>query len=254
MFVGIRHASCTSQQQLYYAERANEPALGKAGDARVNISWDPVFNARNNDRHVDGLSARAAGSPVNHLGILASFDHLYNANSTHYQTNQGAFGAGYYTPFSPDKHWLFEIYGGYAFGKTSANNYYDSVNHFRASVVATYNGFFLQPAFGYKGENFSLVFGIKANQRIYHDIRLHENSYDTLYHGMYFFHEPYFDATYGFKSYRFNLQALWSQQVGGPHGHYIDGTGGFEVFPQNLTLSLGVSIFITKGMFRFKKE
>lgn len=257
--------SCTSQQQLYYPNRANEPALNHAGDAKLNLSFDnsgggtESITANNHTAHIHKreiniLSAEGAYSPINHLGIIGSYRSMYNSNSAGYRLHQEELGAGYYLPFGRSRHWLFEVYGGIGTGNMNAHNYYDTINNFRASVKANFNDLFLQPAVGYRTDHFSIMYGLKFLGRKFSNISLYENAYDTLGRNRYSFYQGFLNATYGLKNFQLNLQFLSSYR-GSNNAPVIDGNEyAFENLFGNISMSIGLTVFITKDIFNFKKQ
>ena len=266
LFVALAYVSCDTvkQQQLYYPNRANEPALNHAGDAKVNLSYDYTGSSRsstttgattivNNHRYINSFSVEGAYSPVNHLGIIGSFRSMYNGNSAYYRLRQGELGAGYYLPFGRRRRGLFELYGGADLGNMNAHNYYDTVNNFRAAVTAHLNDIFLQPAVGYRSSNFSIMYGWKFLGRKFGNINFIENPYDTLSGSRYRFLQSFLNITYGLKNYQLNFQMLSSI---GSHNNLpsIDGDVGSFLIGGNTSVSIGLTIFITKDMFDFKRR
>jgi hypothetical protein len=246
------------QQQLYYPNRANEPTLNHAGEAKVNLSYDNAPGGElNSARNINSFSAEVAYSPINHLGIIGSYRTMYNGNSAYYRLHQGELGAGYYLPFGKRKRGLFELYGGADLGNMNAHNYYDSSNNFRAAVTARFNDIFLQPAVGYRSKHFSIMYGNKFLGRKFGNINFIDNPYDTLSSSRYLFLQPFVNITYGFKNFQLNIQSLSSVCLNEHNLPPIDHDENRVLpffFPLwgNPSISIGLTIFITKDMFDFK--
>lgn len=188
-----------TNQQLYYATNIVTPAVTEQDMISANVS---AGFSDGMERSLWGMNADVAYSPVKNLGIAAGYSFSKNSSSAPYAFNNGEIMGGYYLPFDPNNKWFVSVYGGGKFGKMSANNYYDSINNFRAKVTADFNDFFLQPSFLYRAHNLSMQTGLRVTWRNYSKVKHYYNTYDEFIPGTYYFVQPFFDMAFGSEQYK----------------------------------------------------
>jgi hypothetical protein len=73
----------------------------------------------------------------------------------------GELGIGFYAPFGPQRHGLFQCYGGTGYGYAHTMIHYPSGPD--PLATARYVNLFLQPGIAVTGEHFELAFDVRAN-------------------------------------------------------------------------------------------
>lgn len=227
-------SSC--QQRLYFPDRANTPGLTHALEGKLSLSLKPQANAHDSTKTDDmnfGTGIDLAFSPVNHLGLIASYRHIndryikedqdWNPFNGSSKTIGGVFngsrwevGAGYYdTVGSRGK---VELYGGYGNGTLQRRSQklpeYD--------YDTRYHRFFFQPAAGLNiSRFFSFTAGIRFAFMSFYDFRSADpelkytigRTRQDVTNRIFPFLEPFANFEGGYKFLKGNVQVGASRQI-----------------------------------------
>jgi len=209
--------------RVYLPDRVNAPMLREQGDVRLTMSSKIQGNG-NTNKFTLSPSLDFAASPVNGLGLMASyrhtnryaneddiFDSVTDPDSIHYSGNRLELGAGYYMPFG--RKGLFEIYGGGGWGDFNRDNIKKYAS-FDANFQTRYYMFFIQPALGfYARDVFEFSGGIRFAYHKYNyfhgdpDMRYKLTDPNTdIESTSFLFVDPYINLNVGYQYVKFNMQ------------------------------------------------
>jgi len=153
----------------YLPEATYAPILRNGGDLKATVSTKLQTDGNTNKLDISP-SIYAAFSPVNHLGIMAFYQHtkrgmqetsggtFWSTNTNYlYKADRFSVATGYY--HSSPNHFHSEIYLGYSKGNFEKNFLDTSVNVFKNN----YEQWFAQPALAFfLHDNLNVAFGVKA--------------------------------------------------------------------------------------------
>jgi hypothetical protein len=110
-----------------------------------------------------------------HIGIMGNYNHYSGRDESgtwsgdeyysHFKSNMGEFGLGYYTTF--DNKFVFESYGG--IGGSRVNNEFERWDGDGSSSVGT-TSFFIQPSIGYYKKHVRLAFSTRFRLLNFRDV------------------------------------------------------------------------------------
>ncbi len=253
-------ASC--QQRLYFPDRANTPGLTHALEGKAIISLKPQANERDStktDNTSFGTSIDLAFSPVNHLGLIASYrwindrridENLEAGIFKEVESIGGVFngkrweiGAGYYDTIG--ERAKVELYGGYGNGSLQRRG----IALPEYNYDTRYHRFFLQPAAGFGlGKFFSFTGGIRFAFMKFYDFQSADP--DLKYHigkgrqdvtsVTFTFIEPFVNFEGGYKFLKGNIQIGASKQL-----LHTNIAGNLPMY-----MSLGLVLHFDEAFFR----
>lgn len=218
------------QQRMYFPDRANTPGLREGLEGKLTLAFKPhAANSIDSVQQGNMLSfgADLAFSPVNHLGIIASYRSINHRVIREDQDDRYVFGGdftghrwegglGYFNTFG--RLGKVEVYAGY--GRGIIRRY--SNNSPERDYTSRYNRYFIQPAVGFGNHKVSVTGGFRvAYQRFYDfesrdaDLRYNimRNSEGDIEREAIAFIEPFINAELGWKYIKYNMQAGCSGQV-----------------------------------------
>lgn len=193
----------------YIPNMHNIPLLKEQGEIHLD------FSVSGGDAL--GLESQAAFSAAKHFGIIGSCS-KYSCLMVgdEYDKCHGYFiegGAGTFVPIN--RHFLFETYTGFGFGKM-INGYPYSRN-----AILRFERYFLQPSVGYASEFFEAAIAIRISGLRYHDnqyvgstpdgdpfqlVYIEKNPFSILI-------EPAVILRVGWESAKFQLKAGYSDNI-----------------------------------------
>ncbi len=224
-------SSCSPR--IFLPDRVNTPMLQEAGDVKL-VSSIKIQNQSVAPGLGQSSSFDFAASPVNHLGLMASFRNtnkyandddwdLFGGNnaqdSIHYSGNRFEFGAGYYTKFGSKG--VFEFYAGGATGQINRDN----LRNLGGEYKAKYYRVFIQPAVGFNSKDIvEINGGIRFAYQKYTDFQSKDssmryeftNSNADIAKLNFIFIEPFVNFSFGYKYVKFNLQPGFTTNVSTP--------------------------------------
>lgn len=234
IILSLTLGSC--QQRLYFPDRANTPGLIEPMEGKAALSFKPQANGTDSLDYMGSpvsIAGDLAFSPVNHLGLIASYrstinriveeDNAFWVNGDQlgsiYNGHRLEIGAGYYDVIG--HRGKVEVYAGYGNGRLQREGKLTPELDFRIR----YHRFFVQPAIGFGNDKISFTGGFRIAIHKFYDFR----SYDpTLkYHigrepqdvtsVLYPFWEPFVNFEVGHPYLKFNVQTGLSKQLAGSH-------------------------------------
>ncbi len=166
--------SILSSCNFYKPGLINTPLLENKLDGNIGVSLGRTFGAQ------------ASFSPIESVGIMASYTNAMPVNEMRDVDNNGEeeivntfsnqqyeFGLGYYKRITEE--FYFEIYGGYGKGEAgiAENTLYSLDETSERAFEALHEGWFLQSSFAFKPENnISLVFSGKLAHNTFYDFNV----------------------------------------------------------------------------------
>jgi len=225
ILAAIYFSSCSP---VYYAPNTqNVPLLSHAGEYNVSVTGNNAL-----------IELQGSVSPVNHLGIQVNGSFYipnYNDNKDYGTGYMLDAGVGYYLPFGPQSHFVFETYGiggvGYAFNRF---NYRDSLTP-GGSISTNAARFGIQPVFGFKSKYFDAAVSSRFVGLTYFNTTgdlIYQNLRQTDYLNMYqnsFLIEPALTLRAGVDFLKFQFQIQGSFNTNNPH-----------FYQNNSTITLGL--------------
>lgn len=226
-------ASC--QQKMYFPDRANTPGLMEAYEVKLTTAWKPQESSSDSGyrsgHNGSSFGADLAFSPVNHLGLIASYRSIHNKSitedrGTDYTKYGGEFnghrwegGIGYFTTFG--RLGKFETYAGYGRGEIRRRG----ITNPERDYNTDYNRIFIQPALGFSNNVVSITGGIRFAYQKYVNFRsdnpnlrytiLDKYTREDVEGATVGFLEPFINAEVGWKYIKFNAQTGCSGQIFG---------------------------------------
>lgn len=253
-------SSC--QQRMYFPDPVNAPGLRHAHDIAATVSVKLQNDEKDSFFHGSPVTpcVDAAYSPVEHVGIIASYHALANRvvteeqNTLLYNHNVGGkftggnfdLGAGYYTVVNEEG--LFEFYGGLGFGNIKRRG----ITNLSYDYDANYLRIFIQPSIGFTHKHFTLSGGIRCMLERFTEfnalndpaLRYTIANKDQLGTDVtaqnFVFIQPFMQMQIGYKYVWFNCQLGLSAQVSG-------GAIGDNPFYGSLGIALLSSDLFSKG-------
>jgi hypothetical protein len=219
-YIVIAAAFSSCAPKIYLPDRVNAPMLREAGEVKLTSSVKMQNNA-NAPHTVVSPSFDLAVSPVNGLGIIASFrntnrysddNDAFNytdQDSILYSGNKGELGIGYYMPFGG--RGLFDLYGGFGFGSMYRDNLGGGAGNYRAG----YYQLFVQPSVGfYANDVFDMCGGVRFSMHKYNKFATDTLSFryeftdprTDLENPNFFILGPFINLNVGYQYIKFNMQ------------------------------------------------
>jgi hypothetical protein len=231
LVLGLGFSSC--QQRLYFPDRVNSPLLTKGLEGKLTVAVKPQINDSDSGQAEGSpfsTGIDAAFSPINHLGLIASFRSInkrrIDEDYGSYVVDQygGVFdghrwelGAGYFSSFGKGRA---EVYGGLGFGKLSRRG----TSSPERDYDTRYNRQFLQGGIGTGNDIFLIGGGFRFAMMQFREFTS-PNTPDLRYRVLgayrdvqdvnFIFMEPYVTAEVGWKVIKFNMQVGTSVQMSG---------------------------------------
>ena len=151
------------------------------------------------------MNIQGAYSITNHIGCQITYNDHYDPFSSAFSSGQlFEVGLGYY--LRHEKYLAFETYGGYGYGQTHGDNYYNR-------SVVNFNQIYLQPSIGFTSDYFDLAFTpkiIKVDYIVKENIVNHQSTHNDLMLNMdkqsYYFIEPGITVRAGYKFIKLQFQ------------------------------------------------
>ena len=176
---GLMLGFSSCQQRLYFPDRANTPGLIEPMEVKATLWFKPQGNASDSLDYIKGpvsIAGDLAFSPVNHLGLIASYRSTINRiidEDNDFWTNGdqlgGTFnghrfevGAGFYDVIGSKGK--VEVYAGYGNGLLHREGMLTPEQDYRTR----YHRIFVQPAIGFGNDKISFTGGFRiAFQKFY---------------------------------------------------------------------------------------
>jgi len=227
----ILSAITSCQQRMYFPDRANTPGLREGLEGKLTLAVKPhaAYDIDSSQRgNALSFGADLAFSPINHLGIIASYrsinhrviredyDKGYDVYGGDFSGHRWEGGLGYFTTFG--RLGKAEVYAGY--GRGIIRRY--SNNSPEKDYTSRYNRYFIQPAAGFGNQKVSVTGGFRlAYQRFYDfesrdpDLRYNmmRNDRNDIEREAIGFIEPFINAELGWKYIKYNMQVGCSGQI-----------------------------------------
>ncbi len=226
-------SSCS--QKYYIPNTPNVPLFKEAGEARLSAGIGGTDEVKTTE-------VKAAYTPINHLGIVASYIHgkggSEEGNNGNGHMVEG--GLGYYLPI--EQNFVFEVYGGFGGGNVKSNySHYDDNSQMYVPDGSSELGFvrvYLQPSIGYTTPWFDIAVSMRYSSLHYNSISTNSITNDEGANNIqYITSHPTTDfldeavtIRGGWKYIKLQGQYLVSEKLNNPALPVYDGNFNFGVY------------------------
>ncbi len=229
ILAGLCLTSCSPR--VFLPDRANAPMLREGGEAKLTASIK-LQDQSNTTATGWSSSFDLAVSPINHLGLMASFrntnkyvqdeywsKHDLSEKMSHYIGQRFELGAGYYSGLGSKGQ--FEVYGGFGWGDLHRKMAANKTGNFNTD----YYRIFLQPALGFNHrDKIELSGGLRFS---YQQFTSFNSDRPTMTESFtvpavpidqtdFYFIEPFLNFSVGAKYIKFNIQPGFAHNISSP--------------------------------------
>ena len=262
--VVISLSSCVEPKALYVhlPDKVNCPGFKEAGEAKAEISVQPIENST---RGVPVIyNCNLAYAPINHLGIIASYQGAYNLKLSNDYGGLGFFGntatekfqlsssmvdlsIGYFT--KDGNKGLLECYGGFGIGyiRNNAMGYDDPGDYY-----GNFYRIFLQLDYCYSYKNALLIAGFRTMDKKYtafdigSNAEIDSSAIKQIKSNNLLLLQPFIEFQTGNRFIRFSMQFgcqiyLQGFNSSAAAGDQYNLNSGYRFNPSLLYLGLGIS-------------